>query len=136
MIICPWITEQVVDGPALRTIEAALKKGVRLYVGYGIDDGEQPRRGRKPIPHGITELAEKYENFHLRELGDTHEKLLIKDDEFEVVGSFNWLSFRGDPTRRLRREHSVKITDRAYVASQFAVFEARFRKKPRKAKGE
>ena len=137
MIICPWITEQVVDGPTLRIIEALLRKGVKLYVGYGIDDGEQlPRRGRKPIPAGIVDLAEKYDNFELRELGDTHEKLLIKDDEFEVVGSFNWLSFRGDPTRKLRREHSVKITDPAYVAGQFAVFEARLRKKPRKAKDE
>lgn len=45
-------------------------------------------------------------------LGDTHEKILISDQHFAVVTSFNFLSFRADPKRGFRREtgmyHQIK----------------------------
>lgn len=132
LIICPWITDRVVDKPALATFEKMLKRDVRLYIGYGIEEDNEGRKRRRDIPQGLLDLSKKYENFHLRDFGDTHEKVLIKDCDFEVVGSFNWLSFRGDPERKLRREHSLKVVDPAYVESQFAVFESRFRSKPRR----
>lgn len=128
LIICPWITDQVVDRPALASIEKLLKKGVRLYIGYGIDDDEGKKR--KKIPDGLLKFAAEYENFQLRDFGDTHEKVLIKDDEFVAEGSYNWLSYRGDPDRKLRRERSLKVTDPAYVEKEFALFEARFRSRP------
>lgn len=130
LIICPWITDQVVDKPALASIEKMLKRGVRLYIGYGLDDND--RKKRKKVPEQLQQLAATFDNFHLRDFGDTHEKVLIKDDEFVAEGSFNWLSFRGDPDRTLRRERSLKVTDPAFVEKEFALFEGRFRTKTRR----
>jgi hypothetical protein len=130
LIICPWITDQVVDKPALASIEKMLKRGVRLFVGYGLDDND--RKKRKKVPEALQRLASEYEGFQLHDFGDTHEKVLIKDDAFVVEGSFNWLSFRGDPDRKLRHERSLKVTDPAFVEKEFALFEARFRAKGRR----
>jgi hypothetical protein len=134
LIICPWITDQVVDRPALVSIEKMLKRGVRLYIGYGFEDDD--RKKRRKVPEGLRKLADEFESFQLRDFGDTHEKVLIKDDEFVVEGSFNWLSFRGDPDRKLRRERSLKVTDPVFVEREFALFEGRFRTKTKKGSRE
>ncbi len=47
------------------------------------------------------------EEFAVQNIGITHEKVLICDKKFVVVGSFNWLSFKGDKQRGLRLEKSV-----------------------------
>lgn len=125
MIISPWITSQVVDRSAIGSIRKLLERGCNLLIGYGIDEN----RPARPVPPELVQLAAAFPQFELRDFGDTHEKVLIKDDDYIVVGSFNWLSFRGDPRRRLRREMSVKINDPAYVEKQFAKLEARFRRK-------
>lgn len=130
LIICPWITHQVIDKSALGSIEKMLKRGAQLLIGYGIDDDE--RKKQQTVPEGLVKLAERYDNFQLRDFGDTHEKVLIKDDAFVIEGSFNWLSFRGDSNRKLRRERSLKVTDPAFVEKEFATFEARFRAKPKR----
>lgn len=130
MIICPWITPEVVDRPALATIRKLLEAGRQLYIGYGIEEGRPP----KAVPQDLIRMASEFGNFHLRHFGDTHEKVLIKDAEYAVLGSFNWLSFRGDPGRKLRRERSWKVSDPVFVEKEFALFEARFRAKPRRGK--
>ena len=48
----------------------------------------------------------------------THEKVLIFDDTV-VTGSFNWLSFKGDPNRTFRMEEGTLVqipseVDKAY----------------------
>jgi hypothetical protein len=134
LIICPWITQQVIDKPALLSIEKMLKRGARLFIGYGID--EDDRKKQQSVPQALLRLAEQYDNFQLRDFGDTHEKVLIKDDAFVIEGSFNWLSFRGDPNRKLRRERSLKVIDPAFVEKEFATFEARFRSKPKRVARE
>lgn len=48
-------------------------------------------------------------------LGDTHAKVLVVDQTFCVVSSFNWLSFRGDPNRTFRDEQGVYITMPAVI---------------------
>lgn len=124
VIVTPWITSQVVDRRAIDAIRKLLERGCRLYIGYGIDEN----RPAKPIPPELSELAKRFPAFQLRDFGDTHEKMLIKDDQYVVIGSFNWLSFKGDPKRRLRRERSLKVNDAAYVEKEFAPVEARFRR--------
>lgn len=36
-----------------------------------------------------------YKNFHFVYVGNTHCKSLVCDDQFAVVTSFNWLSYKG-----------------------------------------
>lgn len=133
MIFSPWVTSLVVDRPTIAALRKMLDRGVKLHIGYGLDDDRKPP---KPIPEELQKLADDYPAFELRRFGDTHEKVLIKDDEFVVLTSFNWLSFRGDADRRLRRELGIKVSDPAYVEKEYALLEARFRAKARKKRGE
>jgi len=54
----------------------------------------------------------------LRRLLQTHEKMFLKNDDIYIVGSFNWLSFRGDRQRGLRRESSELISDPGVVRAR------------------
>lgn len=128
LIFSPWITSLVVDGAMIRAFRKLLNRGATLHIGYGLDDD---RKAGKSIPLELQNLAEEYPNFHLKRFGDTHEKVLIKDDEYAVLTSFNWLSFRGDAERKLRRELGIKVSDQAYVEKEYALLEARFRAKAR-----
>ena len=47
------------------------------------------------------------ENLKIVKLNNTHEKVLVSDDKFMVVTSFNWLSFRGDPNFGFRQETGI-----------------------------
>jgi hypothetical protein len=124
LIISPWITSQVVDGAMLKEIEEMLDRNVHFYLGFGLDD--RPEQKPKPIPAQLEKLAAKYSNFKLQRLGNTHEKILIKDREYAVLTSFNWLSFKGDPTRPLRLERGVCISEAKIVDAEFATLVSRF----------
>jgi len=107
-IISPWITASVVNSRRLKDMQTLLERGVRLYVGYGIAE-EQDKRARKEdieAENKLKKLSERFDNFTFVRLGDTHAKVLLKDREFYVLGSFNWLSYEGDPKRPFREELS------------------------------
>ncbi len=133
LIICPWITSQVVDAKMLKEIEGMLERKVRFYLGFGLD--EEGGKKAKPIPAQLEKLSVRYENFVLLRLGNTHEKILIKDREYAVFTSFNWLSFRGDPTRALRLERGVCITESGFVESEFVALAPRFESSAARRKG-
>lgn len=120
LIISPWITHQVIDNMFVSSLEALLRDGVDVTIGYGLAD-EGGARGtdkakQKPT---ITPLAEKellsiqkrFDNFKFVFLGNTHRKLLVSDNKFAVVTSFNWLSFRGDPNKKARDEFGFLVTE-------------------------
>src|SRR5207249_1014792 len=93
MIISPWIRSSVVNKDFVTKLEALLQSQVDVYVGYGIGDGRvDPGAVAK-----LKRLSERYKNFRFKDFGNTHAKLLLCDREFVCLGSFNWLSFRGDP---------------------------------------
>lgn len=105
LIVSPWIRAGVVNEEFLRKLTALLKKGVAVAIGFGLGDGDSEER---PLDKGAREqleaLGASYENCLIRRLGDTHAKVLIKDREYYVITSFNWLSFRGDRRRPFREE--------------------------------
>jgi hypothetical protein len=120
MIIAPWVRRAVVNERFLRKIEDALKRGVNFYIGYGIKNDDESND--PDALDGLYDLADKYDNLNLAEIGFTHEKVLVCDNRFVVIGSFNWLSFRGDPNRRLRRERSVYLGIEEQVESAFQFY--------------
>lgn len=71
-------------------------------------------------------LERQFENFNFRRFGDTHAKILLKDSDFYVVSSFNWLSFRGDPAKPFREEWGNVISIPSEVDSFFDELEGRF----------
>jgi DNA-binding MarR family transcriptional regulator len=132
LIISPWIRHHVVDALFLRDLEAALHRGVNVHIGYGIDDGDQRKPGSpapagqnkpaisKPAKLALDALARRYRNFKFVYIGNTHRKLLVCDDTFSVITSFNWLSFRGDPKDKPRDEYGQLVRKRYYVDKHYA----------------
>lgn len=128
LIISPWIRHQVVNWEFIASLESLLRKGVDVYIGYGIDDGETGARGNaaqsKPAitqqaQRDLEKLSQKHRNFRFVYVGNTHRKTLVSDDSFAVTTSFNWLSFRGDPRDKPRDEHGVVIRKKQYIDQLF-----------------
>jgi hypothetical protein len=128
LIISPWIRHQVVNWEFVASLEALLRKGVVVHIGYGIDDGDAGGRAnaaqnKLPITpqaeRDLQQLASKYSNFKFVYVGNTHRKSLVSDDSFAVTTSFNWLSFKGDPRDKPRDEHGVVIRKKLYVDQQY-----------------
>jgi phosphatidylserine/phosphatidylglycerophosphate/cardiolipin synthase-like enzyme len=127
LIISPWISAGVVDGAFLKNLEATLRRGVKVYIGYGISGEEHT----KPIDqnYGLKQLialSNKHPEFHLKRFGNTHAKVLIKDSEFSATTSFNWLSFKGDPNRTFRDEQGVLVHSAEAINSKFEELLLRF----------
>lgn len=130
LIISPWITDEVLTEERLRRIEALLRRGIKVSIGYGIDDDgtirRRDNRGKDAIKRldSLKHAHPKFMCFH--RFGNTHEKILIKDSELAVVGSFNWLSFEGRSDGTIRCEASLMITHSQKVRELMKEFLARF----------
>ncbi|ETD27926.1 phospholipase D-like domain-containing protein [Helicobacter canis] len=91
----PWVRYNVVKEYE-KHIESALKKGIKVSIKYGLKP--RNRFEKDPIDTKSKMLFDKwdksYPNFKAT-TDNNHSKILICDDEFMIVGSFNWLSFGG-----------------------------------------
>jgi len=127
VVISPWIRRAVVTREFLTMIRRAVDRGVWVFVGYGLgedDKNEKPRdiEARKDL----AKLAADSERFILRRLGNTHAKILIKDRDFFVISSFNWLSFKGDPNQTFREEWGTFVAVPSVVEEYFQRIRSRF----------
>lgn len=106
VIISPWIKRGGLNSEVLRLIEKAVKDGKRVIIGYGISEEEDSDKYVIDRLKGIA--TQKYKGIlELKSLNNTHEKVLIMDNKFLVITSFNWLSFKGDPKRGFRQETGI-----------------------------
>lgn len=118
LIESPWIKRATLN--YADDIEKALKRGVEIIILYGIEfnDEHYKRAERK-----MEEFNNKYKNFHLihlpthfEDIGNnqktgTHRKLVIKDDEYYISGSFNFLSFNKKEGQKVANEESHVFYD-------------------------
>ena len=99
LIVSPWITHQVVDRMFYASLEALLRNGVKVSIGYGLaDEADGGRAGNDkakqkppitmPAQRDLEDLQRRFQNFSLRFLGNTHRKHLVCDNKFAVVTSF------------------------------------------------
>lgn len=103
VIVSPWIKSGGLNNEILGRIEKALQRKTQVIIGYGISEKED---SDKWILKKLSDIQKKRygNNLHLVRLSNTHEKVLIKDNEYMVITSFNWLSFKGDPNKGFRQE--------------------------------
>lgn len=103
VIVSPWIKSGGLNNEILGCIETALQRNTKVIIGYGISKKED---SDKWILQRLENIKKKkYGNkLLLVRLGNTHEKVLMKDNEYMVITSFNWLSFKGDPNKGFRQE--------------------------------
>jgi phosphatidylserine/phosphatidylglycerophosphate/cardiolipin synthase-like enzyme len=126
LIFSPWISGAVITYKFLNDLEATLRRGVKVYIGYGISGDENRSNEDSRGIRLLMGLSGKFSNFILTRLGNTHAKVLIKDSEFAATTSFNWLSFKGDPNRTFRDEQGVLITKALEVDRKFNELVSRF----------
>ena len=109
ILVCPWLCHHGFDPEIQNQLENLLSKGVMIEIGYGklsdIEKGKLTGFFYNTLKQARS-LANKYPNFKLKLIG-THEKYLVCDRAFAMLGSHNFLtSGIGE-----EREIGMKITD-------------------------
>ncbi len=124
IIVSPWLNRQAVDYELRQEIGNTLKRGVTIYLGYGFS---QPNREEESTIETLRKMGQgKRGHLKFYRVGDVHSKVLICDDQFMVVSSFNWLSFGGDPTRGSRVEDGLLTRDSRAIEQKTAEWLDRF----------
>jgi len=95
IILSGWIVSYVVNDRFASQLETAIKRGVQIYIGYGWEDSYGNHKGTDSHIEAMNRLERLkglYSgNLHVGKFAN-HQKILIKDDEYIVCGSNNWLS--------------------------------------------
>lgn len=120
LIESPWIKRATLN--YIKSIENALEKGISVTILYGIESNDEHHFG---TIEKLRNLEIKYNrNFHLIHLPThfekkknykitgTHRKLVIKDEEYYIQGSFNFLSFNKKEGQKIANEESILINNR------------------------
>ncbi len=107
VIVSPWIKDDAFDYELEMKIDKALQRKVNIIIGYGISDKEDYEQKRNVDRLKEIQKRKHGQRLKIIKLANTHEKVLICDDKYVVVTSFNWLSFKGDPKRGFRQETGV-----------------------------
>ena len=93
---------EAVDGELLGWLDQALRtqRRLRVVISYGIekDAGQtDPKaKNQRDAKKKLNGLGNRHQG-RLRtvELGNTHEKIVVCDDRYAILTSFNWLSKLG-----------------------------------------
>lgn len=116
LIESPWIKKATLE--YIPFIDNILKEKKEVIILYGIEGNDE--HDFKTIEK-LKELSSKYQNFKLvhlpshfekkrmHNLAGTHRKLLIKDNEYFIQGSFNFLSFNKKEGQKVANEESILI---------------------------
>ncbi len=109
ILVCPWLCHYGFDKEIYNKFESLLIKGVAIEIGYGklsdIEKGKLTGFFYDSLQQA-TSLADRYPNFKLKLIG-THEKYLVCDRSFAMLGSHNFLtSGVGE-----EREIGIRTTD-------------------------
>lgn len=113
IIVSPWLRGDAVDYDLRREMGKTLERGVDVSIAYGFDE-EDPAETR--MVKKLQEVGQKKKGkLKLYRVGNLHSKVLICDQEFMVLTSFNWLSFAGDPLRGTRFEDGMLTRDKKAI---------------------
>ncbi|MCM3670950.1 hypothetical protein M3181_18475 [Mesobacillus maritimus] len=111
MIMSPWISEKVVDNEMLRLFKNLADRNTVIYIGWGIAKREdlEDRRPTDALLSRLKQIRDKNGNqaVFVHWIGNHHTKEVISDHSYHMLGSFNWLSYRGD--YNIRDESVYKI---------------------------
>ena len=105
-----------------------MKRGIDVYIGHGF--GDPDRREEKTVEKLKRIARGKKGRLKLYRIGDVHSKVLICDDHFMVISSFNWLSFAGDSKRGSRVEDGMLTRDKKAIVQKTLEWLERFEQAP------
>jgi hypothetical protein len=117
LIESPWIKRATQE--YLPTFEKILKEGKQLIILYGISEKDEhdyqtlekvkelQRQNKETFI--LIHLPTHFDNIGSRLTG-THRKLVIKDNDYYIAGSFNFLSFGKNEKQQVANEESMLIS--------------------------
>lgn len=113
-IMAPWMNNYVMNQDMFKRIESALRKGIKIRIVYGFGEPGSDKQGNKhanercvrteTIAQHMQKIFATYNERFKMQKSNTHGKMLICDDLYYVIGSFNFLSFSGEYTGDDNRE--------------------------------
>jgi hypothetical protein len=117
-IICPWINQTVVNDRLLALIKEALERGVKIKIVYGMGDDQRSRTSEQTVEM-MKRIFCEYAERILFYKGNTHVKMLLCDDKYSLVGSYNFLSFAGNyEAENVRAEAAECNVDARLIAQK------------------
>lgn len=102
-----FLSSSVVNEHFVQELESALVRNVSVYLIFAdarSHGSDWMKRGYEEALSKLTKLAEKYSHLDLR-LKHTHQKGIVVDDKYAIIGSFNFLSNK----KVDRKETSFKV---------------------------
>lgn len=117
IIISGFISKYVIsrDKKFLPMLEDCLSRGVIVYLGYGEWPSYEENEARRSLIQ-LKELKERFPNLLIKKFHN-HTKLLIKDSDYMICGSFNWLS----NNKVKRDELSFKFTNQPAIMTETSI---------------
>ncbi|WP_138419720.1 phospholipase D-like domain-containing protein [Aquibacillus sediminis] len=115
-ICSPWMGDFVLNDMA-RYIKDALDRGVTIKIKYGINNSNGSRKNSE-TDHMANNLQKKFSRYGNRfrlNKSNTHQKIVICDDDYMLIGSFNFLSFRGEYDVNTRSEECIYTNDQKAI---------------------
>lgn len=110
IIVCPWLSQNSIDADLLQRFRDCLDRDCCIEIGWGyLGDRATPGKGwRYNALPDLRQLEIQYPNrFKLKLIG-THEKFLVCDRTFALLGSHNLLA---SGTGSNEREVGIRTTD-------------------------
>jgi hypothetical protein len=104
VIITSKIVSSVVSREFIEKLTTLAKVGVEIHIGWYSESGpgESLRSKRNRAAElKLRDLSTEYKTVHVEKLGMSQENLLLVDQDFAILTNFDFLSFEGDPYRRM-----------------------------------
>jgi phosphatidylserine/phosphatidylglycerophosphate/cardiolipin synthase-like enzyme len=113
-------------GPVLSLLEQALKRGVKIKILYGFSHNgsynDDLSFTSQAIAEELQQRFQRHNGLFSIKLSNTHEKLLLCDETFYLIGSYNLLSFGGKYHEKTRREIMQYSEDREQIRELRAMY--------------
>ncbi len=110
IIVCPWLNRNSIDANLIQKFRDCLNRNCRVEIGWGhLSDRNRIGKGwRYNALKDLRQLEQDYpEQFRLKLVG-THEKFLVCDSTFAMLGSHNFLT---SSAQSGERETGIRTTD-------------------------
>lgn len=117
LITSPSISQSVVDAPWVSRV-AKLARTVDVTIFWGAGDNQKTDTAAIDALHAA---AQRSPRLAIVKVDDSRAKVLVGDD-FYIKTSFNWLAFRGDPSRKYRQEEGDLVQDQVLADAAYAKY--------------
>lgn len=137
ILVCPWLSNYAIDDEIILMLKQLLNRNVYVDIGWGhLNDMQQEEFERgffyNALPK-IEELERMYPNKCKLKLLGTHEKFLVCDNKFAMIGSHNFLM---SGTSSSEREIGIFTNDIHIISSLIERFDTATNLENQEPRGE